>query len=366
MANRGEHSELLALLRVLHQGKIQVADAKGKPGAAWLKVLSVSHPNCPDVRYRMDGEAVNFRRADGSTPCVVQRSKLQELAESLFREIADSKGASFKCKSAKAAAELLGLRVAKAAPDAKSDLHIEVASSAYEGESLHLGFSIKSEVGGLPTLLNAGATHFRYIIDEPEGLDALRVQENLPRPASREYPGPMKLVPALEAAGARLVFDGVENQVFEQNLKMIDTAFPVVLGAVLKHAYLQGETNLKRLVESGALASDLADSLGLPGDMVRRFVRHKIKDLLRQSALGMNPASRWEGEVEAHGGWIVVKADGGVVCFHLVNDDDFREFLLTSCKLETPAMKRHDAGYAYRRRKGDSARLRLSLQVRFA
>lgn len=363
MANRGEHSELLALLRVLHQGRIQVADASGVARSAWLKVTAVSHPACPRVRYQIAGDSVSIlsgQVADG----VVLRSRLAELADTLFSEIADARGASFDCPAANAAAALLGLVSQKAPSGAKADIYVQVASPVFEGESTELGFSIKSELGGLPTLLNAGATHFKYQVREPEGCDSIQVQEGLPRPDGKVYPGPMKLMPALKYVGADVVFEGVENPVFEQNLKMIDTAFPRMLASVLKFAYLEGEMSLGRLLGSQRLLDDLSGALGLPVPIVRRVLRHKMKDLLRQSALGMNPGRAWEGEVEAHGGWIVVKSDGQVVCFHLVNDDDFREYLLASCKLETPSMTRHEAGYVYRQSPESAAQLRLSLQVR--
>jgi len=191
------------------------------------------------------------------------------------------------------------------------------------------------------------------------------VQEEAPRTAGKVYPGPMRLFPALKEAHAKVVFDSVVDPVFEQNLKMIDTAFPRILAETLKHAYASGELSLEEAVQCPALLDELVQVLALPRQMVARLVRHKVKELLRQSALGMNPGRQWEGQVEAHGGWIIVKEDGAIVCFHLVNDDDFRDYLLCNTKFDTPSMSRHQSGYIEKNEADSCARLRLSLQIRF-
>lgn len=365
MPNKGEHSELLALLRVLHQGRIQVADSNGNPRDSWLNVKSAILPGSQNISYVVSGDDVEVMDVFLGKSTSIARSRLSDLAGRLYEEVRSSEGASFDCQASDEAAQLLGIGSRKAATSHKSDLILRVSSPVYEGETVELGFSIKSEIGGMPTLLNAGATQFQYRISEPEGESAMAVQEGIPRSRGKEFPGPMKLLPALRQRGFGVTFEKVVDSTFEQNLKMIDTAFPVMLASVLVHAYAEEETNFERLLGSESLASELASRLGLSRSAVGKVLRHKLKDLLRQSALGMNPGTEWEGEVQAHGGWIVVKETGEAVCFHIVNDDDFREYLLRSCKVETPSMSRHQAGYAYLDENGGEARLRLSLQIRF-
>ncbi len=364
-ANRGEHSELLAFLRILHQGRIQVADKQGEPRQSWLKVLGIRRPSDPDRRYLIQGDQVVVLSDTGAELASASRTSIGALADILFLQIKESDGGSFVCTAGDEAFMLLKLEGAKAAAGAKADLLIEVVSPVFEGEVLSLGFSVKSELGGLPTLLNAGATQFEYRIEGCSVEDALAVQEAAPRKKDKGYPGPMRLIPALDAANARVVFESVVDTVFEQNLKMIDTSFPRILASTLMHAYLGGQLALKDAVRSPALLNELSKELSMPLPMVERVVKHKVKELLRHSALGMNPGRQWEGQVEAHGGWIIVKENGGIVCFHIVNDDDFREYLLAVTKFDTPSMSRHRAGYVYRQKEDKIAKLRLSLQVRF-
>ena len=364
-ANKGEHSEVLAFLRILQHGKVQVADKDGNPKDAWLKVISLRRPSDPGLAFRIADGLIMLLDDHGAQVGEVNRAILGQLADSLLSEIKTATGAAFACPSTDKAAELFNLSGSKAAASAKADLFLEVASPVFEGEVSCLGFSVKSELGGLPTLLNAGATQFQYKIEGCSADDALAVQEEAPRAAGKVYPGPIRLFPALKEAFAKVVFDSVTDPVFEQNLKMIDTAFPRILAETLKYAYASGELSLEEAVQCPELLDELVQVLALPRPMVERLVRHNIKELLRQSALGMNPGRQWDGQVEAHGGWIIVKDDGAIVCFHLVNDDDFRNYLLANTKFDTPSMSRQKAGYLYRLEGDAKARLRLSLQVRF-
>ena len=343
-ANKGEHSEVLAFLRLLHEGRIQVADKDGNPRSAWMKVLALRRPSDPDLNFKVADQSIRIIGSKGDLVGVVVRAVIRGVADSLFYEIKSATGASFVCPSADRAAELLYFSGSKASSSAKADLFLEVASPVFEGETLSLGFSVKSELGGLPTLLNAGATQFQYKVEDCSVEQALQVQESAAAVEGKEYPGPKRLFAAL---------------------KMIDTAFPRILAETLKYAYLSGDLGLGNAVCSPRLLDELVAALDLPRPMVERLVRHKVKELLRQSALGMNPGREWEGQVEAHGGWIIVKEDGAVVCFHLVNDDEFRDYLLTHTKFDTPSMRRHAAGYVYEQQGEVDAKLKLSLQVRF-
>lgn len=364
-ANRGEHSELLAFLRILHEGKVQVADKAGEPRQSWLKISAIVRPSDPGRRYLILDDAVVVMDVSAKEIATVARADIKAIADGLHQQIKIAEGASFSCAASDEAFRVLKLLGSKASSTVKSDLFLEVVSPVFEGEVLSLGFSVKSELGGLPTLLNAGATQFQYRVADCSADSALEVQESAPRGVGKNYPGPMRLLPALAQSHLRVVFESVVDPTFEQNLKMIDTAFPRILAETLRHAYLAGDLTLMNAVKAPALIDELSDVLSLPHPMVERLVRHKVKELLRQSALGMNPGRQWDGQVEAHGGWIIVKDTGEVVCFHLINDDDFRDYLLNSTKFDTPSMSRHEAGYVYRQGDGAEARLRLSLQIRF-
>ena len=106
---------------------------------------------------------------------------IKKIADNLFSEIENSNGPSFVCPSTDDASRLLHFTGSKAPSSEKADLFLEVASPVYNDETSSLGFSIKSELGGLPTLLNAGATKFQYRIEDCSADKAFLVEEEIPR-----------------------------------------------------------------------------------------------------------------------------------------------------------------------------------------
>ena len=92
-------------------------------------------------------------------------------------------------------------------------------------------------------------------------------------------------------------------------------------------------------------------------------LRHKIKEFLVAIALGMTPGHLWMGETGAHGGYIIVKEDGDIVCYHLYNRDEFKEYLYHNTFLDTPSSGRHKFGIVYD--ENGKKCIKLNLQIRF-
>lgn len=93
------------------------------------------------------------------------------------------------------------------------------------------------------------------------------------------------------------------------------------------------------------------------------YYGYKTKSLLVSSALGMLPSKPWSGRYEANGGYLIVKNDGDVICFHLYDRNLLEDYLLYNTKFETPKSGRHNMGYVYR--EGDKYYFNLVLQIRF-
>ena len=80
-------------------------------------------------------------------------------------------------------------------------------------------------------------------------------------------------------------------------------------------------------------------------------------------ALGMMPSRVWTGELDATGGYLVVKEDGEVLCYHIYNRNEFEDYLLNNTKLETASSTRHDFGTVYE--EVTKQFFKLNLQIRF-
>ena len=100
------------------------------------------------------------------------------------------------------------------------------------------------------------------------------------------------------------------------------------------------------------------------GSDVEAFYEHKMKVLLLDSALGMTPAKEWTGRYDANGGYLVVKSDGEIVCYHFYNRNDVEDYLYNNTRFERASRSRYNFGSLFRGVDGE-VYMRLNLQIRF-
>ena len=77
----------------------------------------------------------------------------------------------------------------------------------------------------------------------------------------------------------------------------------------------------------------------------------------------MMPGSLWDGRYDATGGYLIVRDDGEIVCYHNYNRNEFQDYLIARTKLETPSSSKFDFGYVYK--ENNSYYIKLNLQIRF-
>ena len=71
----------------------------------------------------------------------------------------------------------------------------------------------------------------------------------------------------------------------------------------------------------------------------------------------------WEGAEDANGGYITVKRDGSVVCYHLYNRTEFEDYLYEYTKFERASTSKMHYLEVYK--ENDEYRIKLNLQIRF-
>lgn len=103
---------------------------------------------------------------------------------------------------------------------------------------------------------------------------------------------------------------------------------------------------------------------GFEGKDVVAFYEHKMKVLLLDAALGMTPAKEWTGRYDANGGYLVVRKDGEIVCYHFYNRNDVEDYLYDNTRFERASRSRYNFGSVFRGQNGHIY-IRLNLQVRF-
>lgn len=214
-----------------------------------------------------------------------------------------------------------------------------------------MGFSVKSYIGGAPTLLNAsGATNFSY---EVTGLSDEQMTEINSIDTRTKI---MDRIAAIINYGGTIKYYKTINDVFAGNLMMIDSRMQEMISEILLYSYKENELDCKVIIEE----MEASNPMGFPRQGI---YAHNFKQFLCAKALGMDPSIEWSGEDDANGGYIVAKSNGEVLAYHLYNRDKFKQYLYENTKMERGSTKRHNYATLY---KADGRMfINLNLQIRF-
>lgn len=153
-----------------------------------------------------------------------------------------------------------------------------------------------------------------------------------------------------------LVFCNMESQQFKENLEFIDSMMPEILAHLLEISYTQGI----RKVSEAVRALSEKNPIGYSNNKIYEY---KVKKFLAACALGMTPERVWEGVEDANGGYIVVKQDGSVLCYHLYDRSEFEQYLFDYTVFEKASTSRH--GFMNIFEENGQFKIKLNLQVRF-
>ena len=198
-----------------------------------------------------------------------------------------------------------------------------------------MGFSIKSQLGGDSTLLNASkATNFNFKVTGVNFSDDEITAINSINPKRNKV---IERVNAIKKKGASLVFEKVDNSTFRNNLVMLDGDLPAIIANLLLEQLNTGVSTLKELADKITETNPLKYDVG----QASPFYAYKIKHLLTSAALGMMPATAWSGKFDANGGYLVVKKDGEILCYHFYDRNRFEDYLFSNAYLERSSTTKH-------------------------
>ena len=220
-----------------------------------------------------------------------------------------------------------------------------------------IGYLIKSESGSYSTLLNAGkTTNFIYKIAHNYP-DLIREANEIYKVSGgKNHTDVRGHISKIIKENGTLEYRKMNNQIFEDNLVLIDSNMDKIIAKTLLYFYRDGISNCNDMVEK------LEQENPMNYGNVNAY-RYKFKKFLTAVALGMKPATVWDGLDEATGGYIVVTKEGNVLAYHIYNRNYFEEYLLSNTKYETASTSRHDFGEVYSENGEDF--IKLNLQVRF-
>ena len=344
--NKGEWSEVYCFAYLLATGKLYAADKDLNTVKdvyfPILKILRENHAyaTCETVKiFYNDTLVKEVGRAEFKRACDIMLEKIPKGSR------------AFEIKEVEPFLTDIFCSKLKAASDQKQDITIQIYD-IHTGISPICGFSIKSYLGARPTLLNPGdATNFIYEIKNcndaiMNNVNAINSRSKIIDRINYLYNSDCVLSPE----------EHLYSRQFEENLGFVDTSMPKMLSLLTLYSYMHNIHYIPLTVEK--IKAD--NPLMLPNS---NMYEYKFKKLLCAFALGMTPENKWEGQEDANGGYIIVKNDGSVVCYHIYNRPDFEQYLYDYSYIERPSTSRY--GYASVYSDNGKYYIKLNLQVRF-
>lgn len=374
--NKGEWSEPYVVLRLLADGKLAQADNDMLPSSDdFANVIKVIRGDVTGAVEEGGTVVFTFEDAFGLRHSIsTDQAKLSAQAARLFKSICaikKSEGA-FVLPIDEDVLKFYGFRrLTNPAPSkrktTKRDLQLRIKSP--QTGIATLGFSVKSEIGAPPTLLNASEP--TNIIYRVKGLSKVKAD------AINAVSGPRKIMDRCKAIlenATSIEYEAYHSPVFADNLEVVDSALPKMLADLVKVHYFRQILAPRSARRTGAFRD--ADKLSGAVELLSRsepyaskarknFCEIKIRRFLRSCALGLMPSEVWNGKDDASGGYIVVLPDGRLVALYVYNTNLFEKYLYESTIFERASTTRHNYMILYPAGETGDYFLKLNLQIRF-
>ncbi len=349
--NKGEWSELYAFMKLLSKGRVYAANEKVE------KIDEVVYPILKIMREEQKGEVIDYvidgdlvhLEIQSSRMLSIPRKELDDNANKLLQEIASHSG-SFELEEIASFANGIKVTKIKAPSSDTTDITMQIEDT-HTNYIRNVGFSIKSEIGHAPTLMNASAaTNFIYKVT---GITSQQAEEINAIDTKTKIKDRMAKIAEL---GGKVEYSGMSHNGFKRNLVMVDSSMPEIIGNMLLYFLAEDIKECDKLVDM----LGERDPLGYGDAMMYTY---KFKKFLCSCALGMKPVKVWDGLDEANGGYIIVKADGEILAYHIYNRNFFEQYLLDNTVLEKASTSRH--GYMSLYEEDGEMYIKMNLQVRF-
>ena len=352
--NKGEWSEIYALFMLLGDKQLFAGDADlNKVEELFYPIIKIiRNESGGNFEYALNDDLVII--SGGEEELRIPVSTFIDQSVILLAKIKESTGA-FSIPEIEEFMTAVNCHTLKAKSTSKTDIRIVIHDQRIN-QTAELGFSIKSQLGGEATLLNAGkTTNFIYKLDDfdPTAEEISEINEIDTRSKIKDR------IAAINGKGGNLTFTTLEQNIFKNNLVLIDSLLPNILAEIIKTFFT---SNLSTTEDLTANINQI-NPLNYDTQFAHTFYDYKIKRFLTDVALGMTPSKVWTGIYDATGGYLIVKENGDVLCYHIYNRNQFEDYLFANTKLDTASSSRHEFGKIY----AENGQLffKLNLQIRF-
>lgn len=228
------------------------------------------------------------------------------------------------------------------------------------------GYPYNFNIVVAPTLVNASLlTNFHYRLTKPLTQAQVDLVNNMNvKHGTKFITDVTGRLAKIKELGSELRFCGIQQNknnedVFLENLILVDSFMPQILAWLLYTSFSTGERRIDKLTE---MITE-ANPMGFPMTVNTKHYEAKVKRLLMVFALGMLPGQPWE-QADLASGVLVVKPSGDIDCYHVLYKDTLEEYLYHDLKFETASATRHDFASIKTDSNGNQY-FTLNLQLRF-
>lgn len=352
--NKGEWSELYAFLKLLADGYLFCGDGHlNRYDDKYYPILEIFRDDSIDRNsYKIQNTQKNILITGHNINIEIPQERFKIEAEKLFAHIKD-KTANNHFSHLEPFLNEIDIHSIKAKSSDKADIRI-IIHNLNTGSKPELGYSIKSNVGANPTLINSSSdtTNFIYNIDNITDEQIEKFNSLNKFKSKFEY---------LDSINAKVSYSNTANQTLHNNLIMLDLGIERIIAEGLLIYYSGKERNISNI----ANIISKNDPLSILCNTNQPIYEYKIKQFLLAFALGLTCSKPWQGQFHANGGYIVIKENGDIICYHFFDRNDLEDYLFYNTCFETPSTSRHKYGFIYKDDITGRYYLKLNLQIRF-
>lgn len=353
--NKGDWSEIYALFKLLGDKQLFLGnkDIEKLEDLVYPIIKILRTENNGNFEYSIQDEIILISGRKEILKIPISEFKTKALF--LLNSIKKNQERTFSIPKIEEFMQSINCFSLKASSSVKTDITI-VVHDQRTNQQPTLGFSIKSQLGSPSTLLNAGkTTNFIYKITgtyftkkEIGEINSISSRSKI-----------MDRIVRIQNKGGNFEFVKTEKQIFSNNLVLIDSLLPEILSQIVFGYYSSEFSHLTDLVNSTAHKNPLNFDI----ENEHKFYEYKIKRFLTDVALGMMPSKVWNGIYDTTGGYLIVKGNGDILCYHIYNRNEFENYLINNTGLDTASSTRHEFGEIYQ--ENENLYFKLNLQIRF-
>jgi DNA (cytosine-5)-methyltransferase 1 len=352
--NKGEWTELFTFIKILLEQKLLLSDKDLNPTGDFFKINKITTENLDLEFIPLSDFKIQSIHTKTKEEVEIDISNIitDKSLTNILNQIKEGSG-TFEINDFEIIQTALGFSIVKGGNSAqKADIVLDIEHSTFVKENE--GFGIKSYLGSKPTLLNAsGNTNFMFEID---GLNNSKITE------INQIATTAKLrdrIMAINENGGSFRYLKAEKDTMNYNLKMVDNILPEIIGYLLMAFYGKRISKLSDIVNYLCEFTDILTHLDIDD---KAMLINKLKKFLVDILLGFFAGTKWNGLYQSNG-TIVVKENGDLITFHIINMESLKDYLFENIKLDTPSTSRHKFGTIIQDKTKNY--FKLNLQLRF-